>query len=385
MFRMPGCMIAITLGYLVAAPGSAHAQGTARSLDLDPSVRAAGMGAASNAVFWDGGNQWSNPALLGYERGIRYEWSETQLVPDLAAGVYFHSNVVKLGGGGAAVSLSGRPGIGGLKLDYGLSEGSDETGNPTGTFGSFEEIESWGFGISLGQLTESIARLSNRRLPALSRYGDVSVGMYSKEALVQLGPNFAFTSRGRDLGVLARVSPLEWFATTRDGLVDFDLAYGWSDLSYDGETDRFLLASDPPSEHKRRGGAARIGVAWPEQARGVFGRHQWLADGMSPLVSVGMAMDHDEISPGAFYETDGRGVEIGLANVFAFRTGSYEDLDGEIDGSTQGWSIGLPVGRLAGLRYDRAEIPQATGLSKVDREAFSLWVDPLEIWSVLNR
>ena len=98
-------VLALSLGAV-----SGHAQGTARSLDLGVSIRAAGMGQASNAVFWgDGLDQWANPALLGYQRGIRYEWGKTQLVPGLLNDVFFKTNVIKLGGGGFGVSLSGKP------------------------------------------------------------------------------------------------------------------------------------------------------------------------------------------------------------------------------------------------------------------------------------
>ena len=104
---------------LLLAPAVARAQGSGRSLDLDPSVRSSGMGGASNAVFWDETNPWSNPALLGEARGVAYEFGRTQLVPGLAPDVHFTTNVVKLGGGGLGVALSGKPvDIGGLRLNY---------------------------------------------------------------------------------------------------------------------------------------------------------------------------------------------------------------------------------------------------------------------------
>ena len=93
----------------LAAP-LAHAQGTGRSLDLDPSVRASGMGAASGAVFWgDDLNRWANPALLAYHHGVRYEWGKTQLVPGLLANVFFRREILTVGGGGFAVWTAGQP------------------------------------------------------------------------------------------------------------------------------------------------------------------------------------------------------------------------------------------------------------------------------------
>src|SRR5436309_457264 len=139
MRRMRGASFVLAATLAAASPRASAAQGSARSLDLDPSVRAAGMGAASIAVFWDGGNQWANPALLGEQHGLRYEWGKTRLVPDLAADIQFESNVVKLGGSGLGVALSGKQGIGSLKLDYGQSEGKDDQGNRIGNFNSYED------------------------------------------------------------------------------------------------------------------------------------------------------------------------------------------------------------------------------------------------------
>ena len=61
----------------LARPSAGLAQGTARSMDIDLSIRSAGMAGASNAVFWGGSlNHWANPAVLGYTRGIRYEYGQ---------------------------------------------------------------------------------------------------------------------------------------------------------------------------------------------------------------------------------------------------------------------------------------------------------------------
>ncbi|MFQ5599657.1 MAG: hypothetical protein ACE5G2_03795 [Candidatus Krumholzibacteriia bacterium] len=66
--------------------------------------------------------RWVNPALLEYHHGIRIEWGDTQLVPDLADDVCFESTRATLGGGKSA-SPKDRGlglefgGIGGLRYD----------------------------------------------------------------------------------------------------------------------------------------------------------------------------------------------------------------------------------------------------------------------------
>lgn len=385
-------VLALSLGAV-----SGHAQGTARSLDLGVSIRAAGMGQASNAVFWgDGLDQWANPALLGYQRGIRYEWGKTQLVPGLLNDVFFKTNVIKLGGGGFGVSLSGKPlkAFGGIDLDYGTSEGADENGNPTGTFGSFEKIDSWGFGLSAARVIESLERLAGRKVPAWSRMADVSLGMTSKEVEVVLGPNGEGSTPSRDRGLLVRLSPLEWMETTRDAPVGLDVAYGWSELNYDGGEIQFAgqQGPTPVSRHRRNGYALHLAAEMPTGLRDRLEHRRWgwLAAGLEPLASFGFASDRATIEPsGGRLKDEGSGYEITFANVVAYRSGQFEDRLGEItfiDGSTHGWSVGLPLGRVAGVRYERGTIPQArdSGLGDVEREAISGWVDPIELWGLVR-
>ena len=155
---------------LFASAPLASAQGTGRSMDIDLSIRSAAMGGASNALSWGDLNYWGNPALLGYAQGVRYVHTHTQLVPGLSDHVFLNSNVLELGGGGAGLVLSGKPaGGGGVRLDYGPSEGRDEAGNFTGTFNAWERVRSIGAGVSVARTLESLVRIGHGRDIDLSR------------------------------------------------------------------------------------------------------------------------------------------------------------------------------------------------------------------------
>lgn len=390
--------IASTLSALLlpAMVSAALAQGTARSMDIDLSIRAAAMGGASNAVFWgDAGNAWSNPSLLGYQRGLRYEWGETQLVPTLADDVFIRSKVYKAGWGGVGFSFSGQPdGVGEVELEYGTSEITDAGGNVIAVFDAYETVKSWGFGINGIQFLENALGVFGVDLPPIARYADVSGGMNFKDLEMQLGPwtEYHGSTSAQDFGGLVRLTPLDGLEATDRPPVRLDAAYGYSELSYNDDA---VVVFDTPtgplaarvSRHRRSGLAARAAINLPafrERLNGSAPQREWLR-GLSPLLSIGYAADHAEIDGGSgtdAYETDGHGVEITLANVLTWRTGHYEDRVGDIDGSTSGWGIGLPLGPWGGLRYERATFPQArdSGLGDVEREAFSAWVDPVAIW-----
>lgn len=370
----------VTLG-----ASAAHAQGTGRSMDLDPSVRSAGMGLASNAVFWDQGpDHWGNPALLGYQHGLRYEWGRSRLVPGLADDVHFTTNVIKFGGAGVGVALSGQPfGIGGLHLSYGESEGVDENGNPTGTVEPFEQIDAWSLGFSVARVAGAIATLSGHDPGAWSRYGDVSLGLTGKHLEMDFPPLGHGKTTAYDFGYLVRLSPLEWAPATRNAFLGFDVAYGWSDLSFESDPVKFSSEDAPVevSEHERSGFAARAHLDYP--SLGDLGGPPWIWEGLHPLLSVGRVVDQAEIGVSPFtYDTDSDGWEITIANVFSWRTGHYEDLVGDISDDTGGWGVGIPFGHWGGVRYDFAHIPQARGadLPDVEKRSVSGWVDALRLW-----
>lgn len=369
-------------------------------MDIDLSIRSAAMGGASNAMSWGDLNYWGNPALLGYAQGVRYVHTHTQLVPGLASDVFLNSNVLELGGGGAGLVLSGKPaGGGGVRLDYGQSEGRDENGNSTGTFRSWERVRSIGAGISVARALESVLRLSHGRDIDLSRYADVSFGGNLKHVTIVLGPSSALsTGQGstdaRDWGFHARVTPYDGFRGEGKPPIRLDVAYGKSVLSYNDDAIVSFTSvgeSSPVTRHHRHGSAGRIDAGrWPWEPRSIHGKlKRELIAGLTPLFSVAGSADVDDI--GALHEfgyhTEGSGAEVTIANVFTYRRGHYEDLEGHIDGDTWGWGVALPVGALGGARYDDAHIPQArgSGADNVHRSQVTVWVDPIGIWRYAHR
>src|SRR6185369_10840997 len=169
--------VVITIAALGAVHSSAFAQGTGRSMYFDISARSAALGNASTALPWGDLDHWANPALLGYVDGIRYAHQRTQLVPGLAPDVFFTTDYMQVGAGGLGVVFSGKPlDRGGVHLDYGQSEGIDESGNPTGLFDAYERVKAWGVGGSALRLIDNLFAATAHHMLRLSRYADVSAG-----------------------------------------------------------------------------------------------------------------------------------------------------------------------------------------------------------------
>ena len=405
------CLSLCRAGHAQTIEGESGAQ----SLLIDPSVRASAMGGSSGGVFWgDGPNSWSNPALLGYGKGVAYEWGRTQLVPDLAEDVHFTTKRLTIGGWGLGIMMAGKPidKIGGLRLDYGTSFATDVDGNILGTFTSYEETQSLGAGVNLLEFAEHALAAGGLRSPAMSRFGDVGIGWSEKKTHVFLGPlnltqsNLAAEGyvTTHDSGVLIRLTPYNSidYAGFLPGLdriagsrVDF--SYAGSTQNYNHATITYIdpSQSDPIARIQRKGWAAHLTLDLPARTHSEAGSGKlgWLLGCVTPLFSVGTT--HDKAVPLIWDPAAGAhragerirysGWEVTIANIYSIRGGKIDDPAGTVQGHTSGWGIALHVKNAVGFSYDRATVTQSIYLERVHRKAASFYFDPIRAWELLRR
>ncbi|MCK4547295.1 MAG: hypothetical protein KAW17_07625 [Candidatus Eisenbacteria sp.] len=411
MYRNKHLVVAaIVIGFLLvaSAPSEAVSEAAAPCLAINPSVRAAGMGRVGTAVFWGGDpNYWANPALLGYHHGLRYDWGRTQLIPSLADDVYLKTSRFTVGAFGATLHLAGRPlDIGKTRLEYGIWQAMGESGEPGDFFSSWEEAKSWGIGVSVGELVDSMLRLLGADGPHISRFGDLSLGYASHKVHVVLAKPTAWTCEGakavgdaKDWGFLARVTPynsidFDGLLPPLDGFLDplgglrLDAGYGQGRKGYNDAEIAFIDVEQtaPLPNEKLEGWALRGAIGFPPGIRAVLDDMGlgWAARFFSPLVSYGRTWDWKESQLSDESTVKTTGWEVTLANVITLRRGIYRDPDGDICGTTSGWGLGMSYGRVAGFRYDRASVPNARGLDGNEREGFNLFVDPVALLRVLQ-
>lgn len=361
---------------------SAAAQGTARVMDIDGSAISSAMGGASAAVFWSAEpNYWANPALLGYHQGVRYQYARSQLVPGLATDVFLTSDRVTLGAYGAGLE------VGRTRLDYGVSEIVDESGNALGEFESYEEVGAITVGLSASGLVRSIAPGSS--VAALARNLDLAVGFARKDVEVMLAPWWAAEASGNpcDVGALLRAG-LDLGALGGAAPVRLEAGLGASVLNFNDVEFTFINEDEsvPPSRMRRLGGTARLAVGRPAAWAAPAGRGfpGMLLRGLDPLVSFGVAWDDEHVQAGDEsahgYDVTHFGVELGLLGVLSARFGHVTDRAGGIEDATWGLGVALPIAGVAGARYDYAEYPQSSSLPDVERHTASVFVDPIGLW-----
>jgi hypothetical protein len=294
-------VLGCALGSVLAS--TALAQGAGRSLDIQPGARQNGMGAAGVAIADDAtGVTWWNPAGLGFVSRSAIELTYAQLVPGLASDVsYNYGTYVHPTGNWGAF------GVGLVFLSYGTSEGTDASGNPTGSFSSNEVSPALSYGTKL--------------LP------DLSVGASLKYIRINLAPNAdkgVGSTFGLDLAGLYRIPA----ARLNFGVNIQNLG---PSVTFVNEDERSPLSRN-----------LKAGFAWEGYSK----------DGFKAL----LAGDYDQsLVTNAFWQLHG-GLELRYSDQIAGRVGYYYDPLGDLEGLTYGIGLGWK-----GLAIDFGSIPQAKG------------------------
>jgi hypothetical protein len=291
--------------------GSALAQGTGRSLDIQPGARQNGLGAAGVALGDDPtGATWWNPAGLGFATKSAAEVSYAQLVPGLATDVSYNyaTYLTPVQGWGAI-------GFGLVFLSYGTSEETDLNGHVNGTFNSYE--------------VSPAAYWGTKVLPELA------VGASLKFIRIQLAPKSLSgvgSTIGFDLGALYKIPA----ARLRLGMNVQNLGPSVAFLNDDNKS--------PLSRN------LKMGAAWEASKSGQIG-----------FLVVG---DFNQSLVTPHFRTYNGGVELKYSTLICGRVGYYDDPLGQIGGLTYG--IGFSVSSLA---IDFGSIPQAkdSGLPNVSK------------------
>ncbi|MEO5616575.1 MAG: hypothetical protein ABIS67_02310 [Candidatus Eisenbacteria bacterium] len=299
---------------LIATP--AFAQGTGRSLDIQPGARQNGLGAAGAALFGEAsGALWWNPALLGFAKQVSIQGTHAKLLPGLASDIdYYHAAAV-VPAGPIAVGVSY------TKLNYGV-------------FGGFESNER----------SPSVA-VAVRVLPGLA------LGATAKRIRIDLAPSLSGESNGYDIGGALRI-PLD--------RLTFGLGVNHQNFGGRVTFVNSTLVNSTLSENLKIGASAEMETE------------------LAPGITLGtvVVVDYNQSMVTEEFDTWHGGVEFsnGYRDLFrvAARLGYYYDPLGEIEDFTFGAGA-----RVRFVTVDGAWIPQAknSGLDRVFKVTAGLHFD----------
>jgi hypothetical protein len=378
-----------TIGGFLVAAAPALAQGV-QSQFFDPSIEGAGMGGASIAAFWEENpNDRANPALMGFHRGLRYSYGDTQLVPELADDVHFSSHRILAGAWGVGVAMTGKPieSVGRLRIDYGELEVTDAFGNPI-TLEPHEDVRSFAVGVSVLDLVSSIRVARGGEPLELSRRVSLALGHAWKTykidfAPVELIPNGQGEGSNNDAGLVLRIAPYDGIG---GGLMEssdhlrfrLELAGAMSRLNYlnDRSVEYANGDSDDLQSERNAGASAQVTMAVP-------GDLGWFSNIATPAIRMGFAWEESNLYQDdeklSYYATRVGGV-VSFFDVLYFRSGHLRDYISTQNGNTIGLGLSLKWKNAFGVKGDYATQPRGEFLpSDRDRWGFTVFVDPYRL------
>ena len=324
--------VALTVG--IAAQAAASGAG-AISLTFPIGARYNAMGEAGTALSQDVTSVWWNPGGLAF-LPQRAEPHDVQIMQSSLAqgladdiGLYWAGYATPMGSHGAL-------GFGLNYLDMGEQQGTDENGDPTGTFNSYEFSFTGTYAVQV------------------SRTLGIGLGVkYFRDKLApddltqdDRGGSGSGDSFGVDLGALWKVPSIR----SNLGLAVANLGPDITHVDQD--------QSDPMPRKVTVGLATSI---YHSEAMGLL----VVADYLVPLYKwkgndYGFGLETDQ----AVY---GGGLEWNYLRSLFIRFGYKNDDTGDIKDTT--WGFGVDLDRWVGqpILFDFASVPQAEGLERVNR------------------
>ncbi len=316
--------------FAVVSATAALAQGTGRSLDIQPGARENGLGAAGVALLGDGSDAvWWNPAALGFARRPSVQLNYAQLVPGLALDVHYWNEA-----GTLPLGTTVGVGAGYTYLDFGRLSGFGSNGSTPN-----EKSACVSVGVAV--------------LPSLA------FGATVKRIRIQLTPFPTLgigTGYGLDMGGLYRhtIDSLTFSAGANVQNLGPEVTFG--DLG----------AKAPLSRNLKLGGAIQY--------------HALLSGGTDVGATAVLDFNQSLVSGSGDFKTWNGGLEFyaGLPRILrvSVRGGYYYDPDGQIEDPAFGAGV-----RLFGLTADVGVIPQArdSGLDNVKKYTVGYHFDPSPI------
>lgn len=219
------------------------------------------------------------------------------------------------------------------------------------------------------------------------------------DSLLPSGRGGSGRSHAEDWGIYARFTPYNSIAgrsrmrcldhCTRHyfGGVRLDASFGYSVKGANDSVITFIdeAQSDPLPHWENTGWALHAATGFPRLGDGDASR--WIARTFAPLIEWGFVSDHGLRSTahrGRRVEpVDSHGWELQLAHIWTIRRGAYRDPVGTVIGTTNGWSLAIPLAGAGEVRFDHATVPQSRFLTEnnsVIRTGVSVILHPLRAW-----
>ena len=355
---------------------------------INTSARGVAFGNGSGtADIWDISplGIWSNPAKLGYHKGLTYGYSDTPWFEELFPDIYIKSYYLSIGWKGIGVMLPAPSDHKkwGTMMNYGEQTITDTLENEIGTFESWDADTKYAIGINMIEFTSNFFQRDFLR--KINNFGEISLGysyddLYSKLSPIGTGTYEvdeygAAESSFSSYGIIGRISPLN----------ETNALGGFCTLAIIGGIN-YINPSKDKIKYKNENRADYL----------PWGTHSAIAGKIAvtkqliPDIQIPVFEDLFKNFFSFYYSYDdaqygkdsadnpgywGKGYEFTLLDIYSVRKGHYNDTAGQVKGDTSGWGINLNYKDILQFQYNYAEFPGGELQDKQDMEDYVFKVD----------
>ncbi|MCF7912500.1 MAG: hypothetical protein K9M99_08235 [Candidatus Cloacimonetes bacterium] len=359
---------------------------------IDPSATNTALGLfAGGANIWNQNplDVWSNPAKLGYFKGISYSYSHDKCLEFFGDDKYFYSSYLTVGWKGLGIMLPLKNGQSkyGTSIDNGSQYLYDEDAQLIGIFNSWES--SSGFAIGMNILEFYAAISNNDKITKLQPFTDFSLGYNYNHIISDLSPdNLGEGLKGSGssyidgLGMILRVSPLNDsnylnFSFFKAEAV-FSLYYrniSRTNIAYVNE-----VQHDPLPFSTDSAVSFRLAMSidyFKDMISTDF--YDVISTFCQDVVSLNYYMGISDFMDE--FENNGYSYDLTFLDLIAIRLGYCDDEVNDVSGRTPGIGLKLSYKDIMHLQYNFAKYPDGSYQIFKYRQDFMLNVDLFKLFS----
>jgi len=374
---------------------------------INPSATNVAFGLESGtANIWDRNplGVWSNPAKLGYFKGFSYGYSHDKF-EGVVEDMYHNSSYITFGWKGLGILLPFKNKYKkyGTTMYYGEQEAIDAHGNFLRRFNSYETCSQFAVGINFLEFTN---RFFNANLPIknLQKYSEFSFGYslnYIVSGLCPLIPELMDAegegkSYVHNFGSLVEINlsriyyDIFKFDRLLEGLqndfsfndiLDFEVAGGINFINiskakilYENSENKQLLPYGNRTAIAGKLSFINLNNILPPKLSSICF--------FNNIFSI--YASYDNAKYGNNPSTWGKGIEFTFLDIFSWRSGEYNDIDGHIVGDCKGWGVNLNYKDVVSFQYNYVEFPGGELQAKQEKEDISFSVDIIKLISELK-
>lgn len=347
-------------------------------------------GTCTGADIWNRNplDVWSNPAKLGYYKGLSLGYSHNDYVEEVFSGIYWDNSYITFGWKGIGIML---PMINnfsklGSSFDYGMQDMYNEDGVITGRINTWQQYKEFALGLNVLEYYSSLKK--DFELAEYQPFVDFSIGynynFISDHTPMNMNNDYeipTIKNHTDGLGMILRISPLNEKNFMKYNYFNTDIVFSLYYRNLSKTKTSLHHYTEPICYSTDTSAAIKVGLGFES-----------IKDNIDPELAADLSTLCQDIIAVKYYIGNSHfgdrvwessnGLELTLLDLVSFRWGSYDDEN--VFDDSFGIGINLHYHDLVQLQYNYTEYPESGLISDQDISDYMININLLDLLKRLN-